>query len=62
MAPGADPVEVVSGSGPAVQLGKRYTDASGSLEVLCTKAGAGPLALDGVLLEIKAAAQLPASD
>ncbi|GAA4877336.1 hypothetical protein ACFQ34_30030 [Pseudonocardia benzenivorans] len=46
----------------AVQLGKRYTDATGTLEVLCTQGGAGPLTLDGAILTIKAAAALPASD
>lgn len=48
--------------GPAVLLGKRYTDASQTLEVLVTKAGAGPLSVDGVALAVKAARLLPASD
>jgi hypothetical protein len=43
-------------------VGKRYTDAAGSVELLCTKAGAGSLALAGVPLSVKAAASLPASD
>lgn len=47
---------------PGVLLGKRYTDASGTLEVLVTKAGVGPLSLDGAALTVKAARPLPASD
>jgi hypothetical protein len=44
------------------QLGKRYTDASGKLEVLVTKAGRGTLSLDGEALTLKEAKPLPASD
>jgi hypothetical protein len=43
-------------------LGKRYTDAADSVEVLCTKPGDGALSLDGEALEIKSAKALPASD
>jgi hypothetical protein len=43
-------------------LGKRYTDASGKLEVLITKAGKGTLALEGQPLVLKEAKPLPASD
>lgn len=43
-------------------LGKRYVDDASGLEVLCTKAGQGRLALDGAVLEIKAAKPLPSSD
>ncbi|GAC70364.1 hypothetical protein [Gordonia soli] len=49
-------------SGGATQLGKRYTTEDGSIEVLCTKPGAGALAVDGVALGIKTASPLPASD
>lgn len=45
-----------------VVLGKRYVDEQTGLEVLCTKAGAGPLVADGRQLVIKAAKALPASD
>jgi hypothetical protein len=45
-----------------VVLGKRYVDEQTGLEVLCTKAGAGPLVADGRPLAIKAAMALPASD
>ena len=48
-------------AGPT-QLGKRYTDDSGDLEVLCTKAGEGALSVGDVLLGIKAAKPLPSSD
>lgn len=45
-----------------VLLGKRYADETQALEVLCTKAGAGPLTVDGAVLKIKPAKPLPASD
>ena len=44
------------------QLGKRYTDDDETIELLCTKAGAGTLAVSGIPLEIKSAKPLPASD
>lgn len=44
------------------QLGKRYTDQSSGLEVLCTKAGKGTLTFGGAQLELKAAKPLPSSD
>lgn len=43
-------------------MGKRYVNADESLELLCTKGGAGSLTLDGVPLEVKQAKQLPSSD
>lgn len=43
-------------------LGKRYVDVDNTIELLATKAGAGSLALDGVLLAIKSAKPLPSSD
>ena len=57
-APGAPPAS----AGPAVQLGKRYVDDESGLEVLCVKAGAGPLTYAGRELTTKAAKPLPASD
>jgi hypothetical protein len=45
-----------------VLLGKRYELAGAGVEVLCTKAGAGPLTLDGELLSQKGAKPLPSSD
>lgn len=50
------------GGAEKVQLGKRYTDEVSELEVLCTKAGDGPLSCDGRTLEIKAPKPLPSSD
>ena len=44
------------------QMGKRYTNEAGDIEVLCTKPGEGSLALGGVALEIKGAKPLPSSD
>jgi hypothetical protein len=46
----------------ATLIGKRYVDASGTLELLCTSSGAGELSCDGVLMTLKAAKPLPASD
>ena len=43
-------------------LGKRYGDDDETVEVLCTKAGEGSLALDGVALAVKVTKPLPASD
>jgi len=57
-----------SGSQPAAdaaggtQLGKRYVNAAGDLEVLCTKPGAGSLGANGAALAIKEAKPLPSSD
>jgi hypothetical protein len=44
------------------QIGKRYVDEADTIQVLCTKAGGGTLALDGKPLMIQAAKPLPASD
>ncbi len=44
------------------QLGKRYVDEEAGLELLCTKAGEGSLAVDGRTLQLKEAKPLPASD
>jgi hypothetical protein len=44
------------------QIGKRYVDEADTIQVLCTKAGVGTLALDGRPLVIQAAKPLPASD
>ena len=43
-------------------LGKRYADEELGLELLCTKAGKGSLAVDGRPLGLKQAKALPASD
>lgn len=44
------------------KMGKRYTDAAATVELLCIKQGAGSLSLDGVALVLKDAKPLPASD
>lgn len=43
-------------------LGKRYVDATGAIELLCSRAGDGSLAVGGVAAEVKAAKPLPSSD
>jgi hypothetical protein len=43
-------------------LGKRYVNAAGDLELLCTKPGQGTLACDGKPLVVKGAKPLPSSD
>ena len=44
------------------QLGKRYVNAAGDLELLCTKPGKGSLGCAGAPLTVKGAKPLPASD
>src|SRR5262245_1793558 len=44
------------------QLGKRYVNEAGDLELLCTKPGQGSLACDGKPLAIKGTKPLPSSD
>lgn len=44
------------------QLGKRYADETGTIELLCTKAGEASLSIGDVALEVKAAKPLPSSD
>lgn len=51
-----------SAGGEGAQLGKRYVDAAETVELLCTKAGASALAVDGAPVSLKEAKPLPASD
>ena len=44
------------------QIGKRYVDADGTLELLCTKPGEGSLSLGAAPLALKEAKPLPSSD
>jgi hypothetical protein len=44
------------------QIGKRYVNAEGNLELLCTKPGEGSLAVAGTPLKLKEAKALPSSD
>ena len=58
----AEGLAVADGLDGGTQLGKRYTNEAGGVEVLVTKPGTGTLTLDGESLEIKSAKPLPASD
>lgn len=53
----ADPAQL-----DGTQLGKRYADDDLGLELLCTKAGAGTLAVNGKAIALRAAKPLPTSD
>ena len=44
------------------QLGKRYTDETGALEIMVTKQGVGTLAAGDTPLTVKEAKVLPSSD
>lgn len=49
-------------AGAGTVVGKRYVDADGSVEILCTKAGPGPLSVGDRPLTLKEAKPLPSSD
>ena len=49
-------------SGEGTAIGKRYADEDLGLELLCSRAGAGALTVDGEPLLVKGAKPLPASD
>ena len=42
--------------------GKRFADEASGMELLCTKAGAGSLSIDGKPIAVKEAKKLPSSD
>jgi hypothetical protein len=44
------------------QMGKRYVDEAGTIELLCVKPGKGSLSVDGTALRTKDAKTLPSSD
>lgn len=44
------------------QIGKRYVDTEGTMEILCTKAGQGSLAADEAPLGPRESRALPSSD
>jgi len=53
---------VSAASDPDIRLGKRYVNQTFGIEVLCTRAGTGPLSVSGEPMVIKDAAPLPSSD
>ena len=55
-------LSVDPGAAGGAQLGKRYVNEDGTLELLCTKPGEGALAAGGAALAIKGAKPLPSSD
>ena len=64
VAMGEDPPggQVAPDAAEGTQLGKRYTNEAGDLELLCTKPGEGSLAAGGAALTVKGAKPLPSSD
>lgn len=52
----------ITDDGQDVPVGKRYEDPDCGLELLVTKGGTGPLAVEGRPLTLKAPKRLPASD
>jgi len=58
-AAGASPAADAAGG---TQVGKRYVNAAGDLELLCTKPGQGTLTDGTTALAIKGAKPLPSSD
>ncbi|MBW2273071.1 MAG: hypothetical protein JRG96_07350 [Deltaproteobacteria bacterium] len=62
---GADKPEggsIADGADGGTQMGKRYVNEAGDLELLCTKPGDGGLGSAGALLNVKGAKPLPSSD
>jgi hypothetical protein len=63
LVPAAEAPPVKPGpAGTTTLIGKRYVDATGTLELLCTASGTGELTCDGAPMALKAAKPLPASD
>jgi hypothetical protein len=59
---GAEPGTQDAATDGGTLLGKRYADEDSGLELLCTKAGAGSLAVAGEPLRIRDPKSLPSSD
>ncbi len=53
---------IAEGADGGTQIGKRYVNEAGDLELLCTKPGEGTLAAGGAPLRFKEAKALPSSD
>jgi hypothetical protein len=49
-------------AGEGVLVGKRYSDETSGLELLCAKAGQGSITADGRGVAVKGAKPLPSSD
>ncbi len=58
----ADPAELDPAFAEGTQVGKRYVDEEIGLELLCSKAGQGTLAVGHRSLSLKDAKPLPTSD
>lgn len=56
---GGDPA---GGFDEGTLVGKRYVDEEETIELLCTKAGAGSLSIGDQRLDVKGAKPLPSSD
>ena len=56
------PSTPVEGFDGGTELGKRYSDKEGTVEVLCTKGGLASISIGEELLSIKGAKALPSSD
>jgi hypothetical protein len=54
--------DVDAGHKEGTQIGKRYVNEAGDLELLCTKPGEGSLSAGDVKLALKEAKPLPSSD
>lgn len=61
-APEARSGEIAEDHAGGTPLGKRYHHEASGLELLCTRAGDGSLAVDGEPLPLKDAKPLPSSD
>jgi len=59
--PISPPASASAASVPDIQLGMRYVNQTFGIEVLCTRAGTGPLSVSGEPMVIKDAAPLPSS-
>lgn len=51
-----------AGADGGAAMGKRYVDEAGEIEVLCTRAGAAVISVDGAVLMEKETKTLPSSD
>ena len=56
------PSTLIEGFDGGTELGKRYSDKEGSVEVLCTTGGPASISIGEERLSIKGAKALPASD